>query len=62
MIIILLLSSLNAKVDPNITPIIITIDNGTSKLRFISLFNEWATNPLLEFVSMNKLVVAAACF
>lgn len=64
-IIILLWSNLNApNLDPSIPPARTTIDKGIikSKSTPLLLVIEWAKNPLIEFVNINKLAEAAASF
>ena len=63
MIIIFWWSNLSApSLDPIKPPIRTTMDNGMTKPKSISLVIVWAINPLIEFVSINKLAEAvAAC-
>lgn len=62
MIIIFWWSNLSApSLDPIKPPIRTTMDNGIIKPKSISLVIVWAINPLIEFVSINKLAEAAAC-
>lgn len=62
MIIIFWWSNLSApSLDPIKPPIRTTMDNGITKPKSISLVIVWAINPLIEFVSINKLSEAAAC-
>jgi hypothetical protein len=58
----LLWSNLKApNLDPNNPPTNTTITNGIKIENSIDLDIECATNPLMEFVNINRLAVAAAC-